>query len=198
MKHLSPSQKKVLNFIVSRWENGEALPSCREIMKRFRWTSPKAATDVIGALKTKGFLESDAQTSRKYRLAAQAVGLRVAGEIPAGFPVDATEQTDHFFTLNPASFGVSDRSAAFLLKVRGDSMIGRKIFDGDMVLVERFREPRHLDIVAALIDQQSTLKTLVKKENTCWLHSENSDYPDIHPLEELQIQGVACGVIRTL
>lgn len=195
---MTNTQQQVLQFIVSQWEAGEALPSCREIMKRFGWASPKAATDVLKALKRLNFLARDPDSSRNYRLTEQALGLPVRGDIPAGFPVGSSQLEGEYFNLSPASFGIRDRANSFFLRVKGDSMTGRKIFDGDMVLVEKSATPRHLDIVAALIDQESTLKTLVREGPSAWLRSENPAYPDLTPCHELQIQGVARGVIRPL
>lgn len=77
-------------------------------------------------------------------------------------------------------------------------MTGRQIYNGDLVLMDRMLAPRHQDVVAALIDQQVTLKTLILEQGKCWLKSENPDYPSIMPSEELQIQGVARGIIRLL
>lgn len=198
MNPLTDNQQLVLRFILSRWDAGEALPSSREIMNQFGWSSPKAATDVLDALKRKRLLASDSYSSRKYRLTELAIGLPILGEIPAGYPVDSQEMQEEYFTLNPASFGIVDRATAFFLRVKGDSMIGRKIFDGDLVLVEKFGQPRHQDIVAALIDNESTLKTLIRENGKAWLRSENPAYPDLIPFQELQIQGVARGVIRHL
>lgn len=198
MSLLTDTQHQVLKFIISRWEAGEALPSAREIMSHLGWSSPKAATDVLDALKRKGLLASDSDSSRKYRLTALAIGLPVLGEIPAGFPVDGQEMQEEYFTLAPDSFGVCDRASAFFLRVKGDSMIGRKIFDGDLVLVEKSEQPRHQDIVAALIDNESTLKTLIRENGKVWLRSENPTYPGLIPAHDLQIQGVARGVIRIL
>jgi len=191
-------QQRVLQFIVSQWEAGEALPSCREIMKRFGWSSPKAATDVIKALKRLKFLAWDSASSRRYRLTEQALGLPVLGEIPAGHAVDSLEVGGEYFTLSPTSFGIRDRANSFFLRVRGDSMIGRHIFDDDLVLVEKTARPKTGDIVAALIDNESTLKTLIMEADRPWLRSENPDSPDLIPAWELEIQGVACGVIRLL
>jgi repressor LexA len=192
------TQQQVLQFIVSQWETGEALPSCREIMKRFGWASPKAATDVLKALKRLNFLARDPASSRNYRLTEQALGLPVHGEIPAGLPTGTTQTEGEYFNLSPSSFGIRDRANSFFLRVKGDSMIGRKIFDGDLVLIEKSETPQHLDIVAALIDQESTLKTLVRQGPAAWLRSENPAYPDLTPCQELQIQGIARGVIRPL
>lgn len=198
MNSLSDIQQKVLDFIILRWESGEALPSCREITKRFGWASPKAATDVLEVLKRKEFLVFDPSSTRKYRLGQQALGFPVIGEIPAGFPVDSEETREDYLTLSPSTFGIRDRESAFYLRVRGNSMVGRQIFDGDLVLVEKCEEPKHKDVVAALIDNESTLKTFVREASQCWLKSENSKYPDLFPAHDLQIQGVARGVIRFL
>ena len=198
MIDLTSIQQQVLRFILARWDAGESLPSSREIMNQCGWSSPKAATDVLDALKRKGLVASDCSSSRKYRITELATGLPVLGDIPAGIPVNSQEVQDSYFSLNTTSFGIIDRSSAFFLRVKGDSMIGRKIFDGDLVLVERSRQPRHQDIVVAFIDNESTLKTLIQENGMFWLRSENPDYPDLHPFQELQIQGVALGVIRHL
>lgn len=198
MTSLTDSQQNTLRYILSKWEAGEALPSCREISGCFGWSSPKAASDVLKALKRKGFLASDPNSTRKYRITEKALGIPILGDIPAGLPRDSVETHEEQFNFRPASFGVRDRASAFLLRVRGDSMIGRHIFDGDLVLVERSTEPRHRSIVAALIDNAVTLKTFIRENGKAWLRSENSDYPDIFPLHDLQIQGIARGVIRPL
>jgi len=77
-------------------------------------------------------------------------------------------------------------------------MTGRHIFDGDIVLLEQGKAPQGGDIVAALIDNESTLKTLVQRNGRNWLKAENSLYPDLIPALELAIQGVARAVIRFL
>lgn len=195
---LTENQQNVLENICARWEAGESLPSCREIATRFGWSSPRAATDVINALKRKGYLASDSGSTRNYRLTEKARGMPIVGQIPAGYPMDTVGNEDDHFSLNAFAFGIRDRSSAFFLRVRGDSMNGRLIFDGDLVLVEKSAEPRHEHIVAALIDQEVTLKTFIRDRGKNWLRSENPNYPDLMPLQDLQIQGVARGVIRPL
>lgn len=75
-------------------------------------------------------------------------------------------------------------------------MIGKHIVNGDIVVCEHGREPRDGDVVAALIDNQSTLKTFVRKRRKPFLRAENPKYPDLVPAEELVIQGVVTTVIR--
>ncbi len=77
-------------------------------------------------------------------------------------------------------------------------MIGRGIFDGDIVLLEHDAIPRHGDVVAALIDSESTLKTFIRKDGKTWLRAENPRYPDLIPAWDLRVQGVARAVIRDL
>jgi repressor LexA len=80
--------------------------------------------------------------------------------------------------------------------VAGDSMMGRHILDGDIVVLEHGPEPRHGDIVAALIDGESTLKTFLRKSGKPYLKAENPKYPDLIPAQELMIQGVFKALIR--
>ena len=77
-------------------------------------------------------------------------------------------------------------------------MIGRQIFEGDIVLLEHNAAPQQEEIVAALIDNESTLKTFVRKGGKVWLRAENPRYPDLIPAWDLQIHGVARAIIRLL
>ena len=75
-------------------------------------------------------------------------------------------------------------------------MVGAGILNGDVVVLES-REAKEGDIVAALIDGESTLKRLVREGTQFFLKAENPEYPDLHPIEALQSQGVAVSVLRT-
>lgn len=120
------------------------------------------------------------------------------GRIAAGLPRDTPSDLEHYLPLNPVSFGIRERAKAFAVRVTGDSMIGRRIVEGDIVLLEQGAIPKSGDIVAALIDNESTLKTFVRKEGKTWLRAENPLYPDLIPALDLRIQGVARSVIRFL
>ena len=198
MRSPTDKQRKVLDFIVLKSEMGEALPSLREIRDHFGHASSRAAADVVDTLKRKGYLADDPESSRGYRLTDRALGVPVLGEIPAGPPNEAVESVESFLPINSRAFGIADRGEAFFLRVRGDSMIGRHIFDGDLVLVEGTVRPKNGDIVVALIDNESTLKTLIIEGGRPWLRSENPNSPDLSPAWDLEIQGVARGVIRLL
>lgn len=198
MEGLTPRQLEVLEFLISRWESGASLPSHREICRNFGFASPKAAADHLAALKEKGYLKAGPGSVRSIQLTPKALGIPVLGAIPAGLPVGSQEDVEETIPLTPQHYGIKDRSTAFLLRVRGDSMDGRHIHDGDLVLLERTPTVRNKDVVAALIDHESTLKTFIREADRCWLRSENPKYPELHPVLDLQIQGVARSVIRIL
>jgi repressor LexA len=125
--------------------------------------------------------------------------LSIYGTIAAGYP-DLVESSNAIGSLqiDVNTSNVKNRNQAFALKVRGESMVNAGIHDGDIVIVEK-TEPRPNDIVVALIDQESTLKRYVRKDNgEIYLKAENSNYPDLKPAGELIIQGVARSVIRCL
>ena len=85
-----------------------------------------------------------------------------------------------------------------MLRVRGESMRGAGILNGDLVVVEPTPAPRQNQIVAALIDGESTLKRLVRVNGRWFLKAENPDFPELYPREDLVIQGVVRTVIRRL
>jgi repressor LexA len=198
MVDLTEKQRDVLDFFIQRWERGESLPTHREICAHFGFASPKAAADHINSLKKKGYLMEDLHHSRGVCLTERSMGIPVLGEIQAGLPVSPEQPSEDFLALTSRSFGLTDRRNAFFLRVKGDSMIGRHIFEGDLVLVEKSDKCRHHDVVAALIDNESTLKTLIRQDGRIWLRSENPNYSDLIPGWDLQIQGVARSVIRLL
>jgi repressor LexA len=195
---LTTAQQLMLRFLEERSDSGELPPTIREICTHFGYRSTKAASDHLSALQKKGFVARDKRCARGLRLVQRKTGIPLLGRIQAGNPRDTEAEPAERLTLNPEHYGIRNRSRAFALRVSGDSMIGRQLFDGDIVLLESAAEPHNGDIVAALIDHQSTLKTLVLRSGKAWLRAENSKYPDLIPAWDLQIQGIARAVIRYL
>ena len=195
---LTPPQQQLLRFLEERLDGGEPPPTIREICKRFNYRSTKAAYDVLSALQKKGYVIRDPKSPRGLRLLRRSEGVPLLGRISAGFPRESEAEPAERLPLNPKHYGIPDRSKAFALRVAGDSMIGRHLFDGDIVLLDSGTEACEGDIVAALIDNETTLKTLVRSAGAVWLRAENPEYPDLIPTLDLQIQGVARAVIRFL
>jgi repressor LexA len=194
---LTQSQQFVLDYLEERNANGEAPPTFREICERFGYRSPKAATDHVAALERKGLVTRE-KGARGLRLVKKHTGIPLLGRIAAGLPNESTPEIGERILIDPSSYGIRERSKAFALQVFGDSMIGRQVFEGDIVVLEYGVVPKNGDIVAALIDNESTLKTFVRKGGRVWLRAENPRYPDLIPAVDLKIQGVARAIIRFL
>ncbi|MCD8534595.1 MAG: transcriptional repressor LexA [Verrucomicrobia bacterium] len=124
------------------------------------------------------------------------VEIPVFGSIPAGKPQDCQQEKQGCLSVELDYLGLKMTSRTFALEVRGDSMIERHILDGDVVILEHGKSPRHGDVVAALIDGESTLKTYVESKGRRYLKAENPKYPDLLPAEELVTQGVMLALIR--
>lgn len=197
--HLTDKQSAVLEFIRERRAEGFAMPTVREIQQRFGFSSPFAATRHIMALEKKGFLNRAGGRARSMVLndphTPRWLNIPLLGAIPAGLPVDAVEQPDRCLTVDADSLRLPRNARTFALEVRGDSMIDAGILDRDMVILE-LTEPRHRDIVAALIDGETTLKRYLVQKERPFLRAENPKYPDLIPARELVIQGVFRALIR--
>lgn len=203
MTELTRRQRQVLDFVQSVLRTGGAAPTLREIAAHFGFQSSRAAADHLNALKRKGFIESEAGKARTLRmisplakLRSRIVDLPLFGSIPAGPPQDREQDAEGCVSVDVASIGFQPTRNTFALRVSGDSMIGRHILDGDIVVLEHGPDPRNDQIVAALIDGASTLKTFVMKGGKPFLRAENPQYPNLIPAQELVIQGVFRALIR--
>ena len=198
-KNLPTSAHRLISFLEERERSYLPCPSYREIGEHLGFRSTNAASELVAKLESAGIIVRDAKSARSIRLVKTThAGIPVYGTVTAGLP-DSTETPEtEYLGLDPCIFGISRSERAFALKVRGDSMIGRHLAPGDLVILERDARPKHNDIVAALIDRETTLKTLIIEGGHAFLRAENPDYPDLLPAEELVIQGVAKGVIRNI
>ncbi len=200
MHHSQSNPRETLIVFLRKLEAAGAPPPCvREVCQELGYKSPNSAFKLIHRLLDTGDVIYEPKLARSLRLAKKPdFGVPFLGSITAGFPDSSDlDHTEHL-RLDPETFGIKDPADAFALRVRGDSMTGRKFFDGDLVLLDRAATPKNQDVVAALIDQECTLKTLILKNGKAWLKAENPAYPDLIPAHDLEIQGVAKAVIRIL
>lgn len=121
-------------------------------------------------------------------------GLRVLGSVQAGFPSPAEEELVDTMSLD--EFLIQNPTASYLLQVNGDSMVDAGIMEGDMVIVDRSRNPISGDIVVAQVGNDWTMKYLIRRGHKVLLRPANRKYPDIHPDEEMRVGGVVTSVIR--
>lgn len=197
---LTGRQREMLEFLRSYQRQHGVMPSTRDIQRHFGFSSQTAAMSHLRALEKKGVIQRLAGLARAVVFPqdldrAEIVDVPVYGQIPAGLAVEAEQQREGCISVDINTLGIPRNAKTFALKVRGDSMTGAHILDGDFVILE-VREPRPRDIVAALIDGETTLKRYVVKNGQPFLKAENPEYPDLIPARELVIQGVMITLIR--
>ena len=113
------------------------------------------------------------------------VGLYLTS-ISAGFPSPAEDHIDVNLNLN--DYLVKHPSSTFYIYVKGDSMVGSGIYDGDLMVIDRSLEPRSNGVVVAVIDGEFTVKKIYKKNNQIYLLPNNKNYKPIHIKEHMDFQ----------
>jgi repressor LexA len=197
---LTTRQQEVLDYIEESQTQTGMIPTTREIQKHFGFASQTAAVNHLRALEKKGLIQKSEGRARAAvltsRLEREAIfDIPIYGQIPAGMAETAEPEVDGMVSIDAASSGLRKKKGVFALKVRGDSMIGAGINDGDLVILEKL-EPRNGSIVAALIDGETTLKRYVVSHGRPYLKAENPRFPDLRPVQELVVQGVMSVLIR--
>lgn len=203
MLKLTKRQREILEFIGAQQQASGLAPSFQEIADHFGFRSLTSVADHLRLLRRKGVLAGAAGRARALRVLSPLQTLRrpvadipLFGSIPAGFPEDRQQEAKGCVSVDIETLGLKPGPRTFALVVRGDSMVGRHILDGDIVVLEHGVTPRNGDVVAALIDNESTLKTFVLEQGKPWLRAENPRYPKMVPAHELVIQGVMAALIR--
>ena len=203
MTELTRRQQQIADFIDRRHRDSGLAPTFREIAAHFGFAGVGSVVTHIRALRKKGVLPKETGQARSLRVQSPLAALRkrvadipVYGSIPAGFADDRKQEAKGCVSIDIETLGIKPTPRTFALEVRGDSMIGKCIMDGDIAIIEHGVQPRTGDVVAALIDGQVTLKTFVTQKGKPFLHAENPKYPNLLPQEELQIQGVMVTLIR--
>jgi repressor LexA len=203
MQELTIRQQEIVDFILKQQRMDGMTPSHQEIAEEFGFASSNSVREHLRLIRQKGFLESDTSKVRSLRITSPLMKLKrqssdipLYGSIPAGFSEDREQEPDGCITVDIATIGFKPTRNTFALRVVGDSMIGKFICDGDIVILEHGADPRNGEVVAALIDRKTTLKTFVQNGKKRFLKAENPKYPNLVPSEELVIQGVFKGLIR--
>jgi repressor LexA len=196
---LTNGQKNVLDFIQREQREKGITPSTREIQNHFGFASQTSVMQYLAALERKGFLDRHPRKARALITPAMKVRITdipIYGQIPAGMSSLTEQSIEGHVSLDAYSANVTKNRSRFALRVRGDSMIGAHILDGDIVILEDSKEVHNGDIVAALIDGETTLKRYVVERGRLYLKAENPRYPDLIPARELKIQGVMVSLVR--
>jgi repressor LexA len=199
-EQLTKLESSVYHYLLDFTAENTYQPSIRDIGKQFKIKSTKTVSDLLQSLAKKGYIERDPARSRGVNLLGFGAVMRTQpvpfyGKIHAGEPALLPEYRQGFITID-RRFVPTDE--VFFLKVKGDSMVGKCINDGDYVMVNPKQEPRDQDIVAARLGEEATVKTFTRRGNSVVLEAANPSERDItvQPGSDFGVLGVICGVFR--
>ncbi len=202
-KVLTSEQKKVFEFLVATQRETGAPPTVREICTHFGYRSPNNAAQHLRLIEKKGYIRRLSGRSRGIELMATAVerhsdtiDVPIVGTIAAGTPLTAVENIDGTVSLDRGLFGNDD---IFSLRVKGESMKNAGIFDGDIAIIRVQPQVDDGEIAAVIIEDEATLKRVIRQDGKIVLRAENPAFEDIivPPDRQIAIAGKLRGVMRT-
>ena len=189
-EELTTRQKEILEFIKKTTFRRGSPPTYREIMEYFGFKSIGTVQDHLKALEKKGYIKRE---PNKYRAITvddfsktlkDTVRVPILGQISAGRPVLAEENIEGYISLD--KFLVKYSRDVFALKVKGDSMAGAGILDGDYVIVRKQPEVENGEIACVLVDNEATVKRFFKKKEVI-MRLRPSYFPFTEPSFEIDI-----------
>jgi len=200
---LSDKQVKILNFIKEEINNKGYPPSVREICKAVNLKSTSTVHSHLKKLVNKKYIKKGNNKNRAIELIDNKISkydsekkemtnLPLIGDIAAGSPILAYENVEDVY---PIPIDWVGKEQSFMLQVKGESMIDAGIFSGDYVIISKQNTARNGQIVAALIDDEATLKTFYKESNYIRLQPENKNMEPIIS-DNVEILGVLKCVVR--
>ncbi len=198
---ISAKQQEILDFIKSEIINKGYPPAVREICEAVHLKSTSSVHSHLETLEKNGFIRRDPTKPRAieimdddFNLARrEVVNVPMIGEIAAGEPIFADQNIEGYFPLLPENMPTGE---AFMLRVRGESMINVGIYDGDQILVRKQNTARNGDIVVALVDDSATIKTFYQEDGHYRLQPEN-DSMDPIIVDHVEVLGKLAGLYRT-
>ena len=215
---LTLRQQAILTVIRASVDERGYPPSVREIGEGVGLTSPSSVAHQLATLERLGYLRRDPNRPRALVVAEpghaaagsadaapaaapvaapadrDTVEVPLVGRIAAGGPILAEQSVEAVFPLPRDLVGEGE---LFMLKVVGDSMIDAAICDGDWVVVRQQADAENGDIVAALLDDEATVKTLKRRDGHVWLMPHNPAYAPILG-DQATIMGKVVTVLRRL
>jgi len=184
--------KSVEQKISAFFREQRRMPTYSEMLDLLGVRSKSVVHYWMEKLRKMGILEKDAGGFLKP--SRSTFGLPMVGDVAAGFPSPAEEELRDIISFD--EYLITRPESSFLLKVSGDSMTGAGIMDGDLVIVEKGRNPKNGDIVLAEVDGEWTMKYFRRKGKETVLEAANEKYPTIRAKTELRLGGIITAVIR--
>lgn len=179
MQGLTERQKQVQRTIYELYQQTGHPPTVREIGKKLGLKSSCTVQRHLDALEKKGYIRRAKTKARSIEIVksedprmvrTQSVSVPVVGTVAAGQPLLAAENIEDLYALPRDLIGDDD---AFMLRVKGDSMIGDGLFDGDLVVVRRQDTAENGDIVVALLEDEATIKRFYRESGRVRLQPSN-------------------------
>ena len=196
MEALTAIQRRVLEALRRRADQGEPAPTYRELCAEFNWASTGTVRDHLRALVRKGYLELTGR-HRQLRLREECPSVArvpLVGRVVAGVPVISDENIEQRIPV-PAEW--TRKGTFFAVRVAGDSMRDAGILEGDQVIVRQRSVAADGDVVIATLDGETTIKRLRVNGSRVMLVAENPQYRSIEiRAEDAIIQGVVVGLMR--
>ncbi len=204
---LTTRQREILDMIISHVNERGYPPSVREIGEAVGLRSPATVKSHLDNLRDAGYLKRDLAKPRAIQVSYEGTGsgaehrpvrhIPLVGDVAAGTDVLAESNVEEFV---PMPEDLTGRGELFMLRVRGDSMIEAGIFDGDFVVCRHQETAEDNKIVVAGIgDNETTVKTLRRRNGSVVLVPANSEYPEmVFKPDEVQIFGQVVTVMRKL
>lgn len=197
---LSSKQQEILDYIKQEILKRGYPPAVREICEAVDLRSTSSVHSHLSSLEKKGYIRRDPTKPRAIEVCddsfntvrTDTVSIPIVGQVAAGQPILAEQNIDSYF---PIPLEYIPKNDAFILKVKGDSMINAGIFSGDQVLVESTQDVKNGDMVVALIEDSATVKTYYKENGYIRLQPEN-DSMDPIIVNDCTILGKVFGVYR--
>jgi repressor LexA len=202
---LTLRQRKILEYISATTAERGYPPTVREIADAVGLSSSSSVAHQLSQLVTKGFINRDATRARALDVRVpesttdisvssmpDAAFVPLVGQIAAGGPILAEQAVEDVFPLPKSLVG---EGTLFMLRVKGDSMVDAAICDGDFVVVRQQPTCENGEIVAALIDDEATVKTYKKRDGHVWLMPHNPAYEPILG-DNAVIMGKVVSVLR--
>lgn len=197
---ITDKQREILEFMKQEILNKGYPPTVRDICEAVKLKSTSSVHSHLETLEKNGYIRRDPTKPRAIEIIddnfnltrREVANVPMVGRVAAGEPILAVENVESYFPI-PTEY--MPNSEAFMLKVKGESMINAGIFDGDQILVEKCNTARNGDMVVALVDDSATVKTFYKEGDHIRLQPENNTMdPIIVP--DCEILGKVFGVFR--
>ena len=184
--------QSVQKILTAFFRENRRMPSYAEMIALLEVRSKSVVHFWIGKLIAAGLLNKD--DKGHLSLTKRPFAVPVLGSIRAGFPSPEEEALCDILSMD--EYLITRPEASYLLQVSGDSMSGAGIVEGDLVIVEKGREPKGGDIVIAEVDGEWTMKYFRREGKAVVLEAANPKYPRIRPRTGLKLGGIVTAVIR--